>query len=163
MELALSNYNGFFFFLKLPNVDAAAKPRKSMEDLRGTPNYMSPELFHAIQPSERSDIWALGCCVWEMIVGKAPWSGHNAFQIIYNVGQLIAPPLPPPSQRLELSQHGRDFLEVTTRKERFLYLKIINDSCPQKCFKIEPEKRATALQLQSHAFLRSDGSRGGHH
>ena len=50
--------------------------RLMVSDLRGTPNYMSPEQF---DPSyfggigTPADVWALGCCMHEMLEGKPPW------------------------------------------------------------------------------------------
>ena len=43
----------------------------------GTPYYMSPELFSDQPYNHKSDVWALGCCVYEMATLKHPFSAHN--------------------------------------------------------------------------------------
>jgi serine/threonine protein kinase len=43
----------------------------------GTPLYLSPELCEERPYDEKSDIWALGCLVYEMIVGHPPFLAAN--------------------------------------------------------------------------------------
>jgi serine/threonine protein kinase len=43
----------------------------------GTPLYFSPEICSQHPYAEPSDIWSVGCLLWEMIIGKAPYSGAN--------------------------------------------------------------------------------------
>lgn len=42
----------------------------------GTPNYMAPELFQGKAASFSSDVYALGLCLFQLLVGKLPW--HEA-------------------------------------------------------------------------------------
>ena len=39
----------------------------------GTPNYMAPELFQGLNASPASDVYALGLCLFQMLIGKLPW------------------------------------------------------------------------------------------
>ncbi len=60
----------------------------------GTPSYMSPE--QAASDSDldgRSDLYSLGCVLYEMLVGHPPFLGRDAHQILAG---HIAAPVPPP-------------------------------------------------------------------
>jgi eukaryotic-like serine/threonine-protein kinase len=39
----------------------------------GTPNYMAPELFQGQAASPASDVYALGLCLFQMLIGSLPW------------------------------------------------------------------------------------------
>lgn len=53
----------------------------------GTPMYMSPEQARGKELDERTDIWALGCCLYESLTGKTPFDGDTAADILGEVLQ----------------------------------------------------------------------------
>ena len=61
----------------------------------GTPAYMSPEQASGEDVDARSDIYALGCMVYEMLVGEPPFTGSTVSAVVQ---QHIA--APPPSASL---------------------------------------------------------------
>jgi len=64
----------------------------------GTPTYMSPEQASGEDVDSRSDIYAVGCLVYEMFVGEPPFTGSTVSAI---VSQHVA--APPPSASLSRS------------------------------------------------------------
>jgi serine/threonine-protein kinase len=67
------------------------------DQIVGTPLYISPELARGIAVVDhRTDIYALGVIVYEMLTGTPPFSGQNHFQLLYKHGNEAPDP---PSQR----------------------------------------------------------------
>jgi serine/threonine-protein kinase len=59
----------------------------------GTPSYMSPEQATGDNDLDgRSDLYSLGCVLYEMLVGDPPFPGHSAQQIL--AGHMVDP-VPP--------------------------------------------------------------------
>ena len=59
----------------------------------GTPDYISPEQVKGKRGDARSDIYALGVMLYEMLTGKVPFTGPNAFIIMND--RLLNNPIPP--------------------------------------------------------------------
>lgn len=66
---------------------------KSLFDLVGTPAYISPEQIAGKLNSPRSDLYALGCVLYEMLVGRPPFIGNDTSEI-FKAHQTAPPPIP---------------------------------------------------------------------
>ncbi|HEX7492106.1 MAG TPA: serine/threonine-protein kinase [Candidatus Limnocylindrales bacterium] len=58
----------------------------------GTPDYMSPEQIQGKRGDARSDVYAIGVMLFEMLAGRVPWEGDNALSVM---SQHINAPVPP--------------------------------------------------------------------
>src|SRR5579884_401396 len=64
-----------------------------LSQLMGTPDYISPEQVKGKRGDGRSDVYALGVMLYEMLTGQTPFQGPNAFAIMND--RLLNNPVPP--------------------------------------------------------------------
>lgn len=95
--------------------------------LVGTPYYMSPERLNQFGYDFSSDIWSLGCLLYEMAALQPPFNGFkkNWTALRQNIGRCEYPPLP------------SDFYSVTMRK------------LVEYCLQRTPTARPTAAEVLS--------------
>jgi len=64
-------------------------------EIFGTPYYMSPEQGHAEQIDARSDLYSLGVVFYEMLMGRKPYTGASAMEVIYKHKRAELPKIDP--------------------------------------------------------------------
>src|SRR5262245_58804099 len=51
----------------------------------GSPGFMSPEQLNGGQVDGRSDLFALGVILYQLLTGKAPFEGENVSEVLYRI------------------------------------------------------------------------------
>ena len=95
----------------------------------GTPYYMSPEVLGKGQYNEKSDIWSLGCCIYEIVMGKPPFYARSYDELRKHVNEGTIKSLP--------EQYSREFNDI---------LKLM--------FERDPIKRPSAEEIFRLDFIR---------
>ena len=54
--------------------------------IMGSPDYMAPEQGAGLDATVASDVYAVGCIMFEMLTGKLPFSGRNAVDVLMQKG-----------------------------------------------------------------------------
>jgi serine/threonine protein kinase len=79
----------------------------------GTPHYMSPEQARGKGVDRRTDIYALGVIMYEMLTGRVPFDGDTPLSILSGHVHGDVPPLRPPDGLVDAAWSG---LEIVVRK-----------------------------------------------
>lgn len=61
----------------------------------GTPYYLSPELCEDQPYNQKSDIWALGCVLYELTTLRHAFDGQNLPALVLKILRGVYPPIPP--------------------------------------------------------------------
>lgn len=97
--------------------------------LIGTPYYMSPELFTNKPYNHKSDVWALGCCVYEMCTLRHAFNAKDMSSLVYKILKGKFPPLP--------SNYSPDLCSIV-----------------HSMLEQDPQKRPSAQRLLRHNYIK---------
>lgn len=94
---------------------AAGANTTTGQALLGTIAYLSPELVTRGIADARSDIYAFGIMMYEMLAGTQPFRGEQPMQIAYQHANSDVPP--PSSRTSEATPELDEFVRWTTQRE----------------------------------------------
>ncbi|KAI2569508.1 NIMA related kinase 5 [Homo sapiens] len=102
---------------KLGDFGIARVLNNSMELARtciGTPYYLSPEICQNKPYNNKTDIWSLGCVLYELCTLKHPFEGNNLQQLVLKICQAHFAPISPGFSR-ELHSLISQLFQVSPR------------------------------------------------
>jgi serine/threonine protein kinase len=120
----------------------------------GTPDYMAPEQVAGRRGDNRTDIYALGVILYEMLTGNLPYSGPNVYSVMK--AKTAEDPQPPSAFKPEIDPHLEEIiLHAIERNPRSRYdtaellLEDLKDPS-----RVEVHNRAASLKPRSLAMQR---------
>ena len=60
-------------------------PTGMAETLCGSPLYMAPEILGYQKYDAKADLWSVGTILYELLVGRPPFTGMNPMQLLRNI------------------------------------------------------------------------------
>ncbi|KFV56913.1 Serine/threonine-protein kinase ULK4, partial [Tyto alba] len=109
-------------------------PQRHLENrFRGSPLYTAPETIKGGDFSKASDLWSLGCLLYEMFSGRPPFLSDSFSKLIEKI--LYEDPLPPKPEGSAFHKPSAEFISLL-------------DGLLQK----DPQKRLNWTDLLQHPF-----------
>ena len=113
---ALISYDGEVKVIDFGIAKAAGKATKTQAGiLKGKFGYMSPEQIRGLPLDRRSDVFAIGVCLYEMLTGERLFVGDSDFSVLEKVRKVeVLPPshfnrkIPEPLERIVMKALAKD-------------------------------------------------------
>jgi transcriptional regulator with GAF, ATPase, and Fis domain/tRNA A-37 threonylcarbamoyl transferase component Bud32/predicted negative regulator of RcsB-dependent stress response len=115
--------------LRLMDLGLAGRPQPAAGAgrIRGTVTYLSPEAAGGDAVDARSDLYALGCVIYELLTGRPPFTGSNALAVLRGhleeeplAPSVLRPGVPGPVDALVLGLLAKDPADRPASADRFL-------------------------------------------
>ncbi|CAB3408127.1 unnamed protein product [Caenorhabditis bovis] len=103
---------GDFGISKIMGTETLAQGAKTVV---GTPYYISPEMCSGVAYNEKSDMWALGCILYEMCCLKKAFEGDNLPALVNNIMTCTYAPVKAPYSA-EIKMVIRELLQLEPQK-----------------------------------------------
>ncbi|XP_074001719.1 mitogen-activated protein kinase kinase kinase 19 [Numenius arquata] len=116
---------------RLAWVSLSGTQSEMLKSVHGTPYWMAPEVINESGYGRKSDIWSVGCTVFEMATGKPPLASMDRIAAMFYIGahRGLMPSLPD-----RFSGTAVDFVRA--------------------CLTRDQRERPSALQLLDHPFVK---------
>jgi len=100
-------------------IERGASPENRYSDVAGTPSHMAPELIRGQGATERSDLYALGVVLYQLLSGRLPFDGGDCAEVLKQALAHDTQPLRPlrpdtPREMIDLT-HRLMALDVEAR------------------------------------------------
>ena len=82
-----------FGLAKLVNQDRNEQSLTSVGDIFGSPYYMSPEQCRGDKIDNRSDLYSIGCTLFECLTGRPPFAGNISSSVLLSQQEVEPPTL----------------------------------------------------------------------
>lgn len=128
-----------------------AAPIEGNEAIRGAAAYLAPELLHGAGPDVQSDLYALGCLLFECVAGETPFTGTSAVILKAQAGKTapsLATRVRGPRGLVDLvdrlieKDRGKRFkthTEVLTAIARILRSATVHELAQQQAPELDPD------------------------
>ncbi|KAG9101745.1 G2-specific serine/threonine protein kinase [Ceratobasidium sp. UAMH 11750] len=122
----------------------------------GTPYYMSPELINEKQYDTKSDIWSLGCLIYELCAQNPPFHEAKTHQeLALSIRQGRIPPLPR-GYSSALSNVIKSMLNVNPAMRPSAQQLLQHERIEFACKMSEAQKLATGLRIRKTAIMNKE-------